>query len=71
VLAREMARLPRLQIAAAQTQMRLGGEAYLVAPALQRFGGAFLWDEYGPNTRIDAAAHCLSALLLVDPKTPP
>lgn len=64
-IAREAVRLPRLQIAD-QSRMTLGGGGYLVSPALPRFAGAFLWQEYGTDTRVDAEAHCLSALLLTD-----
>jgi len=63
-IVREAARLPRLQMTG-EPRMPLGGGGYLVSPALPRFAGAFLWEEYGRITRVDAEAHCLSALLLM------
>lgn len=63
-IAGEAVRLPRLQIAG-EPRMPLGGGGYLVSPALPRFAGAFLWQEYGRDTHVDAEAHCLSALLLM------
>ena len=70
ILRRELARLPSLQIHAGQTRLRLGGDGYLVEPAMSRFAGAFFWNEYRPYTRIDAAAHCLSALLGIEEGAP-
>ena len=66
IFVREMDRLGRLQIAPKQTQLPLGGGAYLYAPALAQFSGAFLWGEFTPETRVDAALHCLSALVTYD-----
>jgi hypothetical protein len=66
LLDRAALRLPNLQIARGQTQLRLGGDASLTAPALARFPNAFLWGAFAPQTRVDAAAHCLSALLFID-----
>ena len=70
ILRRELARLPRLQIHAGQTRLLLGGDGYLVAPAMSRFAGAFFCNEYRPYMRIDAAAHCLSALLAIEEGAP-
>ena len=58
--------LPRLQVQAGQTRMALGGDAYLAAPRLARFGGAFLFGRFRPETRVDGGQHCLSALLMID-----
>jgi hypothetical protein len=66
LLAQETSKLPRLQIAAGQTQMPLGGEARLIAPRLAQFAGAFLFGTDHPQTRIDNAQHCISALMLID-----
>ena len=65
-LMREVAKLPRLQIAPGQTDLMLGGQAQLHAPRLAQFAGAFLSGTYEPKTRIDDATHCLSALLMID-----
>ena len=65
-LSREATKFRRLQIPVGRTQLALGGQSYLVAPSLARFGGAFLSGLFEPVTRIDAAAHCLSALMLMD-----
>ena len=67
-IAREAPRLSRLQIAGTP-RMPLGGGGYLDSPALPRFAGAFLWREYGGDTRIDAEAHCLSAMLLLNERS--
>ncbi|HEX8740354.1 MAG TPA: hypothetical protein VF925_09460 [Casimicrobiaceae bacterium] len=67
-IAGEAVRLPRLQITG-EPRMPLGGGGYLASPALPRFAGAFLWQEYGRDTRVDAEAHCLSALLLINEKS--
>ena len=65
-LSRLTGELAGLQIQPGQTRMTLGGEAYLAAPALARFGGAFLFGRFRPETRVDGAQHCLSALLMID-----
>lgn len=65
-LSREATKFQRLQIPPGRTQLTLGGRSYLVAPSLARFGGAFRSGLFEPVTRIDAAAHCLSALMLMD-----
>jgi hypothetical protein len=62
----EVAKLPRLQIQPGQKGMALGGEAYLNAPAMAPFAGGFLWSLHEPMTRVDAAGHCLSAMVLLD-----
>ena len=65
-LSREVSKLPRLQIPIGETRMPLGGDAYFASPRLARFGGAFLLGVFQPVTRVDAALHCLSALMLID-----
>jgi hypothetical protein len=44
----------------------LGGEARLRAPRMAEFPGAFLAGLYQPSTRVDAAQHCLSAMIMVE-----
>jgi hypothetical protein len=66
LLSREANKVPDLQIQPGQTQMTLGGGATLNAPHLARFGGAFLAGLFEPMTRVDAAQHCLSALMMID-----
>jgi hypothetical protein len=65
-LANEAAKLPRLQIQRGQTGMALGGEAQLHAPRMADFPGAFLVGLYEPSTRVDAAQHCLSAMIMLE-----
>lgn len=65
-LSQEAARLPQLQIQPGQTGMRMGGEANLHAPSMARFAGAFLLGAYEASTRVDAAQHCLSAMIMID-----
>ena len=62
---REIAKLPRLQIQPGQQGMALGGDAYLRNPRMASYAGGFLWSLYAPMTRVDAAAHCLSAMVRV------
>jgi hypothetical protein len=62
----EAGKLPRLQIQPKQTTMALGGEAALHAPRMAEFAGAFLAGVYEPSTRIDAAAHCVSAMVIIE-----
>lgn len=66
LLMREAAKVPELQIAPGQTRMKLGGDATLNAPGLARFAGAFLVGRFEPVTRVDAAQHCVSALLMME-----
>lgn len=66
LLDREAAKLPSLQIQRGQTQMKLGGEAILTAPHLAEFAGSFLWTRKRPETRVDFAQHCLSALMMIE-----
>jgi hypothetical protein len=46
--------------------MELGGEAYLRAPRMASFAGGFVWSLYQPFTRVDAAGHCLSAMVTLN-----
>lgn len=66
LLSREAGKVPHLQIQPGQTRMMLGGGATLTAPEFARFGGAFLAGLFEPMTRVDAAQHCLSALMMID-----
>ena len=59
----EIDKLPRLQIQPKQEGMTLGGEAYLRTPQMASFAGGFVWSLYQPVTRVDAAGHCLSAMV--------
>jgi hypothetical protein len=65
-LGQEAARLPQLQIQPGKTAIKLGGAAELRAPRLSQFPGAFFWNLYQPTIRVDAAQHCLSALVMID-----
>jgi hypothetical protein len=65
-LSGESDRLPRLQIQTGQNRLALGGNAELFAPRLTDFAGAFLSGLYEPSTRVDFAAHCVSALVMLD-----
>ena len=66
LLSRQTVQLPRMQIRREQNRIELGGEAYLASPRLADFAGAFLLGRYEPVTRVDAAQHCLSALMMID-----
>ena len=63
---REVAKLPRLQIQPGQQGMALGGDAYLRNPHMASYAGGFLWSLQEPMTRVDAAAHCLSAMVTIE-----
>ena len=65
-LTREVAKLPRLQIQRGQQTLALGGDALLRAPRMREYAGEFLLGLYEPQTRIDAAGHCLSALVTIE-----
>lgn len=64
-LTQEIAKLPRLQIKPSQQGIDLGGEASLRAPRMAQYAGEFLNGIYEPVTQIDAAGHCLSALVTI------
>jgi hypothetical protein len=65
-LIKEGGKLPRLQIQAGQTRLPLGGKAYLEAPRLSAFSGAFMMGVYMPSVQVDLAAHCLSAMIMME-----
>ena len=65
-LSDEIVKLPQLQIKAGQQGMALGGEAYLRAPRMAEYAGGFLLGAYDPRTRVDAAGHCLSAMVTIE-----
>ena len=65
-LTSETAKLPALQIQRAQTALPLGGKAVLQAPRMAEFPGAFLLGLHEPTIRVDAAQHCLSAMIMLE-----
>ena len=65
-LSDELVKLPRLQIQLGQQGMALGGEAYLRAPRMAEYAGGFLAGVYEPLMRVDAAGHCLSAMVIIE-----
>lgn len=65
-LATEADKLPRLQIQPGQQGLKFAGDARLIAPRMATFGGAFLVGLETPATQVDAAAHCLSALVRIE-----
>ena len=65
-LSNEAAKLDRLQIQPGQQGLALGGDAYLRAPRMAEYWGGFLAGIYDPLTRVDAAGHCLSAMLIIE-----
>jgi hypothetical protein len=64
-LAKEIAKLPKLQIQRGQEGLPLGGEAYLRAPRMAEYAGSFLSGLYAPLTRVDGGGHCLSAMVTI------
>jgi len=65
-LSNEVTKLDRLQIQPGQKGLALGGEAYLRAPRMAEYSGGFLAGIYDPLTRVDAAGHCLSAMVIIE-----
>ena len=65
-LSNEAAKLPKLQIQPGQVGMALAGAAPLRSPRMSEFPGAFLLGLYLPTTRVDAAQHCLSAMIMIE-----
>ena len=65
-LSGEVTKLDRLQIQPGQQGLTLGGEAYLRAPRMAEYSGAFLAGIYDPLTRVDASGHCLSAMVIIE-----
>jgi hypothetical protein len=62
----EVSKLSRLQIQPGQTGLKLGGDAYLQAPRMAEYAGGFLAGLYEPLERVDAAGHCLSAMVTIE-----
>jgi hypothetical protein len=65
-LAKEVSRLPALQIRTGQVEMALNDGTVLQAPRMAEFPGAFLWTLNKPSIRVDAAQHCLSAMTMLE-----
>jgi len=65
-LSNEVTKLDKLQIQPGQQGLILGGDAYLRAPRMAEYPGAFLAGIYDPVTRVDASGHCLSAMVIID-----
>jgi hypothetical protein len=65
-LLREADKLPKLQIQEGQNRLLLAGDAVLSAPRLVAFSGAFLISLYTPTVQIDAAAHCMAAMVMIE-----
>jgi hypothetical protein len=65
-LSREADKLPKLQIQEGQSRLLLAGDAVLTAPRLVAFRGAFLTGLYTPSVQIDAAAHCMGAMVMIE-----
>jgi len=65
-LASEAVKLPRLQVQPGQQGLAFAGEARLTAPRMATFGGAFLVGRDTPTTQVDAAAHCLAAMIRIE-----
>jgi hypothetical protein len=65
-LSNETLKLARLQIQPGQQSIALGGGAYLLAPRMAEYAGGFLLGLYDPLMRVDAAGHCLSAMVMIE-----
>ena len=59
----EMETIRHLQIPPGASRMDFGEGIYLVSPRLRDFSGAFLEGRFRPFTRVDATAHCVSAMV--------
>ena len=62
-LGEEMGTIRQLQIPPRTSRMDFGNGIYLVSPRLRDFSGAFLEGRFQPFTRVDATAHCVSAMV--------
>jgi hypothetical protein len=62
-LGEEMEKIRHLQIPPGTSRMDFGEGIYLVSPKLRDFSGAFLEGRFRPYTRVDATAHCVSAMV--------
>jgi hypothetical protein len=58
-----METIRQLQIPPGASRMDFGEGIYLVSPRLRDFSGAFLEGRFRPFTRVDATAHCVSAMV--------
>jgi len=65
-LSNEADKLPKLQIQERQNRLLLAGDAVLTAPRLAAFRGGFLIGLYTPTVQIDAAAHCVAAMIMIE-----
>jgi hypothetical protein len=65
-LTREADKLSRLQIQRGQKGLRFNGEAFLTAPRMADFAGAFLLGLDKPIVQVDAGAHCLLAMVRIE-----
>jgi hypothetical protein len=65
-LSSEADKLPRLQIQEGQNRLVLAGDSVLMTPRLPAFRGAFLLGLYTPTLQIDAAAHCMAAMVTIE-----
>lgn len=66
-LSEEMEKIRQLQIPPGTSRMDFGEDIYLVSPKLRDFSGAFLEGRFRPYTRVDATAHCVSAMVKLAP----
>lgn len=62
-LKEEMETIRPLQIPPGASRVDFGGGTHLVSPRLRDFSGAFLEGRFRPITRVDATAHCVSAMV--------
>jgi len=62
-LTEEMGTIRQLQIPPNTSRMDFGEGTHLVSPRLRDFAGAFLQGRFRPYTRVDATAHCVSAMI--------
>jgi hypothetical protein len=65
-LSSEADKLPKLQIHEGQNHLSLGGDAFLTAPRLAAFKGDFLLGLYAPSVQVDATAHCMGAMVMIE-----
>ena len=63
----EMETIRQLQIPPDTSRMEFGEGIYLISPRLRDFSGAFLEGRFRPSTRVDATAHCVSAMVKLAP----
>jgi len=63
-IAREMEKAEKLQIKPGQRGLNFAS-AQVIAPRMSEFAGNFLEGTYAPRTRVDLAAHCVSAMIKI------